>query len=270
MKFSILACDRRLSKDFPFILRGNYEDCAKMAYDIGFQGMEIQIQDPRQYDVLHLRKVFDSYGLEIPSVNTGLAFSFEGLSMTSEGKEIRRKTVERLQRHADMCKDLNSRVLIGFIRGRKYAGESDKNYEDKLTDSMQQLLEYAENIQVPIVFEQINRRDGDVFNSTPRTMEFVEKFQSRYLQYNGDTYHMLSEDDNIEEAITRSIKKLVLFHVSDVGRLLPDDEHFDFYKAADVLRRLHYKEWLTLECKPLPTSEAAAKIGFNYLKRVFG
>lgn len=80
---------------------------------------------------------------------------------------------------------------------------------------------------------------------------------------------MAVEDNDIPAAIRISMSKLVLFHVSDAGRLLPDDEHFDFYEAADVLKSENYSEWVTIEAKPIPTSFEASRRGIAYLRRVF-
>ncbi|WP_434309569.1 sugar phosphate isomerase/epimerase family protein [Hominifimenecus sp. rT4P-3] len=270
MKFSVCTVDRELSKDVPFPLRGNsYEECAKKAEQLGFHGIELQIQDPRDYNGKELKRILDSHGLEASAVTTGLAYTLEGMSMTHPDKKVRDATVERLKRQLDLAKELNSQILIGYLRGRKVPGQSDQNFEDILTETLGKVVEYGASIETPTVFEQINRYDGDVFNSTERTMGFLEKFNSDWLLYNGDTYHMLSEDPDVPAAIRRSLSKLVLFHVSDEGRNLPDDQHFDFYQAARVLREANYEKWVTIECKPLPDVETATRRGIEYLKKVF-
>jgi len=185
MKFSVCAIDRDLSPDLPFPLRGkSYEECAAFASRLGFDGIELQVQNPLSYNGKKLKSMFCQYGLK--------------------------------------------------------------------------------------VMEQINRRDGDVFCSTDRTMRFLEKFHSDWLVYNGDTYHMLSEDPDILAAIRRSLRKLVLFHVSSENRALPDDRHFNFREAATVLKESRYDKWVSIECKPLPNSAEATRQGYAYLKRVFG
>lgn len=270
MKFSVCAVDRALSKEIPFPLRGDsYEGCAKKAECLGFNGIELQIQDPKDYNGKELRKIFDSHGLEASAVTTGLAYTLEGMSMTHPDKKMRAATVERLKRQLDLARELDSQILIGYLRGRKVPGQSDGEFEDILTETLGEVVEYGAGIKTPTVFEQINRYDGDVFNSTERTMKFLEKFHSDWLLYNGDTYHMLSEDPDVPAAIRRSLSKLVLFHVSDEGRNLPDDQHFDFRQAADVLKEAGYQKWVTIECKPLPDGETATQRGIEYLKKVF-
>jgi len=269
MRFSVCACDQDLHWRFPFPLRGSYEHCARLAAKIGYDAIELQIQDPIKYDGNKLKTCLDAYHMQVSSVTTGLAFTFEGMSMTDDDADARKKTVTRLKRQLDLAKVLDTKILLGIIRGRMKLGETKEDFEAKLTDSMWCLLEYAKEIGSGIIFEHINRNDGDIYNSTERTMQFIEKFQSPYLFYNIDTYHMITDDPSPTEALKRSWKKLELFHVSDEDRMLPDDKHFDFVEVADLLQRLNYQRWVTLECKPLPTSEVAARQGFDYLKRVF-
>ena len=271
VKFSVCTVDRDLDVNVPFPLRGNsYEECAACAEKLGFDGIELQIQNPLSYDAKKLRATLDRHNLGASAVTTGLAYTYEGMSMVHPDRKIRAATVERLKRQLDLAKVLDSHILIGYLRGRKSPGQTDAEFEDILTDSVHQVLDYAEEIQTPMVMEQINRNDGDVFCSTERTMAFLEKFHSDWLLYNGDTYHMITEDPDVPAAILRSISKLVLFHVSDVGRSLPDNMHFNFYEAAHVLKELHYNKWVSIECKPIPSSYEATKRGIEYLKKVFG
>ncbi|MBR4579255.1 MAG: sugar phosphate isomerase/epimerase [Oscillospiraceae bacterium] len=271
MKFSVCTVDRPLPMATPFPLRGtSYEECAAVAEKLGFDGIELQVQDPSLYSAKELKASLDRHGLGCSAITTGLAYIFEGMSMVHPDEKIRLATVERLYRQLDLAKELDSQILVGYLRGRKSPGQSDEEFEDILTDSVGRVLAYAEQIQCPFVMEQINRNDGDVFCSTERTMSFLEKFHSDWLLYNGDTYHMVTEDPDIPAAIRRSLSKLVLFHVSDPGRMLPDDKHFDFYQAAAVLKEAGYDKWVSIEAKPMPNSFECSRIGINYLRRVFG
>lgn len=270
MKFSICTVDRPLESTSPFPLRGNsYEECAAVASVLGYDGIELQIQDPTEYDAKALRASLDRYGISCSAVTTGLAYLFEGMSMVHPDEAVRKATVERLYRQLDLARELDSQILIGYLRGRKSPGQTDREFEDILTDSVGRVLEYAESIQTPMVMEQINRNDGDVLCSTERTMTFLEKFHSDWLLYNADTYHMLTEDWDVPAAIRRSLGKLALFHVSDEGRRLPDDAHFDFREAAKTLRDAGYDKWVSIEAKPEPTSFEAARRGLKYLRGVF-
>ena len=270
MLFSVCAVDRDLSPDVPFPLRQkSYRECASVAESLGFNGIELQIQDPAGYDAKELRKILDFYGLRASAITTGLAYTFEGLSLSHPDNNIRHKAVERMQRQLDLARVLDSQILIGYMRGRKQPGQSDEDYEAILTDSLGEVADYGANIGAATVFEQINHHDGDVFNSTDRTMRFLEKFNNDWLLYNGDTYHMIEEDSDSPAAINRSLSKLSLFHVSDYGRMLPDGKHFNFEPAAETLIKAGYNKWVTIEAKPLPDTISACSRGINYLRYMF-
>lgn len=269
MKFSILAADIPLSSDFPFPLRGSFDNCARLAAELGYNGIELQIRNPLDYDHQALRKMLDSYDITASAVTTGMSYTFDGHSMSSRDPQVRAKTVERLKRQLDFAKALDSQVLIGFLRGRREPGETDEEFEELLSDSMYKTLEYAEEIGGTICFEQINKNDGDLYNTTAETLRFIKKFNTPRLVYNADTYHMATEETDVTEAIKASKGYLTLFHVSDPGRLLPDDRHFDFYKAAAALRAIDYEGWVSIECKPLPDGETVARRGIEYLRSVF-
>lgn len=270
MKFSVCAVDRDLPVDRPFPLRApTYAECARIAREIGFDGIELQVQDPSLYDGRLLKRQLDDQGIACSAVTTGLAYLYEGLNMADPDPVIRRKTVERLKRQLDLAKELDSAILVGFIRGRQ-GNRSAIEFEKCLRESVRAVLDYAEELNTPFIMEQVNHLDGDIYCNTERTMQFLESFGSDLLQYNGDTYHMWIDDTTVTEAIERSLNKLVLFHVSDVGRNLPDDKHFDFYEAAACLKKHGYDRWTSIECKPLPDSYTCCKQGLEYLKRVFG
>lgn len=270
MKFSVCTVDRPLEAVSPFPLRGtSYEECAIVAENLGYDGIERR-PGSRAVQSERTESNSGSDNLGCSAITTGLAYLYERMSMTHPDKKVRMATVERLHRQLDLAKELNSQVLVGYLRGRKQPGMSDEEFEDILTDSVARTLEYAVEIQCPFVMEQINRNDGDVFCSTERTMTFLEKFNCDLLLYNGDTYHMITEDPDVPGAIRRSLGKLVLFHVSDTGRLLPDDKHFNFHEAAKVLKEANYDKWVSIEAKPWPTSYQCSRTGLNYLRRVFG
>ena len=269
MRFSIIAVDIPLPADFPFPLRGSYEECARRAAAFGYEAIELQIQNPLDYDYAAVRKSLERYGMRASAVTTGLSYLFEGHNMSAKDSSVRAKTVERLKRQLDFARELDSQILIGFLRGRMEADDTAEQYESRLSESMYKIIEYADEIGGRICFEQINRRDGDLYNSTAETLRFIGKFKSERLFYNADTYHMISEEGDVAAAVRLAKERMSLFHVSDCGRLLPDGRHFDFRAAAAALRSIDYYGWVTIECRPVPDEDSVARDGIAYLSNIF-
>ena len=164
----------------------SFRDCARLAELLGFNGIELQVQDPADYDTKALKRTLDFYGIRASAITTGMAYTFEGLSLPHKDDKIRKASVERMKRQLDFARELESHILIGYMRGRKAPGQSDEEYESILT--------------------------------AERTMAFLEKFRNDWLLYNGDTYHMVEEDYDIPAAIRCSVPKLVLFRKQYSGR----------------------------------------------------
>lgn len=269
MKFSIIAADGPLKSDFPFPLRGSYEECAKLASGLGYEGIELQIRNPLDYDYAAVRKSLERWGVKASAVTTGLSYIFDGHSMSAKDESVRKATVERLKRQLDFARELDSQILIGFLRGRMEPDDTAEEFEARLSESMWKTLEYADEIDGRVCFEQINRKDGDLYNTTAETLRFINKFHSPRLFYNADTYHMITEEGDVAEAVRASAEKLTLFHVSDAGRSLPDCGHFNFAAASDALRSIGYDGWVTIECRPVPDGPTIARRGIEYLQSVF-
>lgn len=270
MKFSVIAYDLPFNDKLPFVLNGPYEDCARRASEFGFQAIELQIENPLDYDFSSVRRSLDRYGISASAVTTGLSYTYEGHNMSSRDAAVRAKTVERLKRQLDFAKALDSQILLGFIRGRMARGETEQEHEELLSDSMYRILEYAEQIGSRICFEQINHNDGDIYMTTARTLRFINKFNSPRLFYNADTYHMMMEERDVAGAIRLAGNKMTLFHVSGKNRLRPDQKDFDFKTAGETLRETGYENWVTLEYRPLPSQNAAVGYGIRFLRRYFG
>ncbi len=270
MRFSIIAVDLPLPDKFPFPLRGTYEECARRAAGFGYEAIELQIQNPLDYDYAAVHRSIERYGIKASAVTTGLSYLFEGHNMSSKDVSVRAKTVERLKHQLDFARELDSQILIGFLRGRMEPDDTAEQYEARLTESMYKIIEYAETIDGRICFEQINRHDGDIYNTAAETLRFIEKFHSNNLFYNADTYHMITEEGDITAAIRMSKARMSLFHVSDSERLLPTSgKNFNFQAAAETLRSIDYDGWITIECRPTPDEDTVARQGIDFLRKTF-
>ena len=80
---------------------------------------------------------------------------------------------------------------------------------------------------------------------------------------------MISEEGDVAAALRLAKERMSLFHVSDCGRLLPDDRHFNFRAAAAALRSIDYDGWVTIECRPVPDEDSVARDGIAYLSNIF-
>ena len=80
LKYGIACSLNETSTRSPIVLRGPIEKLCEEASSLGYQGLEIQLADPMQYDWKQIKKVCSDYHLELIAFATGRELSENGLS----------------------------------------------------------------------------------------------------------------------------------------------------------------------------------------------
>ena len=98
-----VACSLNdVSTTAPITLRGPIEQLCKEAKEIGYDGLEIQLANPRQYDWNHIKTVCNDSGLELITFATGRELGENGLCLLSDDASVRRASIDRLKEHNDL------------------------------------------------------------------------------------------------------------------------------------------------------------------------
>ncbi len=69
--------------------KGDFEDNVKRIAELGYDGVELAIRDPRLVDADALIATLQRYGLAVPAIGTGQAWGEEGLSFTDPDPAVR-------------------------------------------------------------------------------------------------------------------------------------------------------------------------------------
>lgn len=70
-KYGVACSLNDVSTTAPIILRGPIEQLCEQAKKIGYDGLEIQLANPLQYDWKHIKEVCGAYGLDLITFATG-------------------------------------------------------------------------------------------------------------------------------------------------------------------------------------------------------
>ena len=84
LKYGIACSLNETSTRSPIVLRGPIEKLCEEASSLGYQGLEIQLADPMQYDWKQIKKVCSDYHLELIAFATGRELSENGLCLLSD------------------------------------------------------------------------------------------------------------------------------------------------------------------------------------------
>jgi 5-keto-L-gluconate epimerase len=264
MKLSVTIIDEASSK-VPVILRGKYEETIRKAAEIGYKGIELHLDDPNQINQDEFIQLCQNHHLSLTSIGTGPGYGRRGLSLSAPDVKIRERAINCIKDHIRFASEFDSVVIIGLMKGLVSECGNEESFFANLETSLRECLVFAEEMDVVLVLEAINRYESDSLNTIEQCTEFVKKIDSSHLKVHIDSYHMNIEEDNIYENIKKAGNYIGHVHIADSNRWYPGNGHFDFSKLVEELRNIDYKGALAVECLSLPSQHEAAEKAFTYL-----
>ncbi len=265
MKLSVVISTSDAGFD-ALAFRGDLMKGVEMARNIGYDGVEIAVRNPKVVSVEEIKGVLKD--MEVPAVGTGQAYLVEKLSLTSEDDRLREGAIERLKRQVDFASNFGAIVIIGLIRGFVSGRDRDRVL-DVFVEGVREISKYAEKKGIKLVIEPLNRYESDFLNTAKETLDTIERIGMENVGILLDTFHMNIEERFIEDAIEISKDRLFHFHVSDSNRWAPGYGHIDFRGIIYKLEKIGYDGYVSLESLPLPGgARICAEKAYKFLKAI--
>lgn len=136
---------------------------------------------------------------------------------------------------------------------RKYLEQSKK--------SMRELVKVAEDNNVILNVEVINRFEQFLLNTCEEAVSYVEDINSPYCGVLLDTFHMNIEEDSIGKAIIQAGKHLNSLHIGETNRKPPGLGRMPWAEIKEALDRINYKGALVMEPFVNPGGKVGRDIG---------
>ncbi len=243
----------------------DYDGIFKKIKDLGFDGIELGIRNPEEFDIDAIRGLSDRYELPVIAIATGQAYVDEGLSFTDRDEAVQRRAVERIKKHIDCGKKLGGAVVIGLIRGNPPRDEKERAISD-FRRNLELCIDYAGERGVEIFIEPVNRYESSLLNTLGEAKNFVDSLKMREGVFIlADTFHMNIEEASIVSSIEEVFDYLGHVHVADSNRLAPGQGHIDFDSIFRKLKELGYNRYVSAEILPLPSFDEAARLSAEFL-----
>lgn len=257
---SAIAISTADAKFSALALRGDLQQIVRSLVDLGFDGVELSLKDPRSVELPSFKRLLSSVGLAVPAIGTGRVFSDEGLSFSDPGPETRSRAVQRVKDLIEMAAELKSQVIIGMVRGRRDGRMSYEEAVKWVEDALAQCASYARSRGVTLALEPINRYETDLLNSVAECLPLARAFADEGVGLLVDTFHMNIEEPDILQS-TRSARGLIThIHFADSNRWAPGCGHIDFSAIVKVLHEIGYSGFVSAEILPKPNPEEAARL----------
>ncbi len=248
--------------------KGDFEANVQKIANMGFDGIELAVRDPRIIDQDQVLHVLKSAGMTVPAIGTGQAWGEEGLSFTDPDESIRNKAIERVISHVDFAAKSGSTIIIGLLRGITRPEVTEQKAQEQMKDAFQICCAEAARLDVKIAFEPINRYETSLLNSVGEGLRFIDGVGADNLGMLLDTFHMNIEEPSITDSIRLAGDRMFHFHYADSNRLYPGCGHIGFKEILKVLIDVGYQGFVSGEHRPDPEPSEAAVKGLEYLKRL--
>jgi sugar phosphate isomerase/epimerase len=252
----------------PLLLRGNILENIPRASALGYDALEVHLRENENLDLVSIKASLDANQIKISALVTGRLMTEGECSLLDDRPYSYEAAIEGLKKYIDLASELNTNIIIGWVKGNIPAGKTRDKYMKRLAKRLKIISDYAVDKEVDVFLEVINRYEVNVFTTAKETMGFLEDNNLPNLYVHLDTFHMNIDESDPYEAIKICGDKLGYFHLADNTRRYPGSGTINFKKILEALNCINYNGYLSVECLPIPSEKEAAEEALKYLKSI--
>jgi len=263
------------------------ENYAPKIAELGFNTVELPLEDPAALDCKKARKMIEENGLTL----TTCAAMGGGRDLIHPDKSVRDQGMHYMKDSLDAAEELGSRLFVGPLAsevGRLWKSDEDQRERETLllVSQLQEVAEYAGKRDITICLEALNRFETSFLNLTSQVNEVIERVDHPSCKVMIDLFHAGIEEKNLSDAIREAGKNLHHLQVAENDRGTPGTGQFDWDEIAAALKEIGYDGHVIIETfspdnellakaaaiwRPLAESpDILAKDGLRFIKKLLG
>ena len=249
------------------------EHILRRVAEIGYEGIELQVRDPRAVDAGALARLAREAGLAVTAISTGPVTAVDGLYLTAAEAAVRERAVKRFRSAIELAGEFGVHATIGGMRGfAKWAPDRATGL-GWFRSALETLVADAERLGVTIVLEPQNRYQTDMLNTIGETLDYIDLIGgSPHLVIEGDLYHMALEEKSLIAALVagRASGRMNYLQLGDSNRLAPGWGSFNWVDIIETLKATGYDGWLAMEFTQKPDSDSCARQAHAFVRPLLG
>lgn len=215
---------------------------------LGFDFVELPVEDPEHIAVDKLRPVLRDLGLEAV-VCTAVVGDRD---LSAEDPAIRQTAFSYFESCLALAEGLGSGVLVGPLYAPvakpRLSTEVLRMVEwERSAASLAQLSKTAGERGIRLGLEPLNRFETDMVCTVEDAKRMLADVNSPHLGIALDSFHMNIEETDFCEAVKQAGKQLVHVQVSDSHRGVPGEGNSDWAGLREGLRAVGYDGKLSIE-----------------------
>jgi D-psicose/D-tagatose/L-ribulose 3-epimerase len=250
----------------------------------GFDGVEIPIAQPAQFQTSAIRRALEANQLEC----TVCSIILKDFSLISDDAAVRSRTQQHVTDVIKTSAELGARLVdgplyspVGFLPGRR---RTDAEWK-RAIEGYQAIAPTLDAYGVTLAIEPLNRFETFFLNTAADATRLCDEVDHPRVGVAFDTFHANIEEKDVAAACRGVGRHLKHVQISENDRGTPGSGHVAWKETFAALAALGYDEWLTIESfgpnlgdfsaavciwrDIEPTPDAIAFDGLTFLRRHF-
>ena len=254
---------------------------------MGFDIIEVAVEDASLIDVPLLRKTVEDEGLSITICG---AFG-PTRDISSDDPAIRRNGAAYIADCIRLTEAVGSSLFAGPVYsavGKTRMVSPDQKARERAwcVENLRDLGKIASDAGVTVGIEPLNRFETDMINLVEQAIALIHDVGQPAYKVHIDTFHANIEEKSIPDAIRMAGDLLGHFHACENDRGTPGTGHIDWIGVRDALREIGYAGPVVIESftpgiveiakaaaiwRPLaPSQDELAREGGRFLRELLG
>ncbi|MCW3081551.1 sugar phosphate isomerase/epimerase family protein [Segetibacter sp.] len=235
----------------------------KKIRDMGFDAVEIAVEYPELIDAKAVKQGLQEYGLT-PVVCAAFGPSRD---LTSDDPAIHQNCFDYIKSCFDLCNSWETSFLAGPMysavgKARMVPDEQRKREWELAVKNLQLVCEMAEERNLQIALEPLNRFESDLVNTAADVIRLVNDIAHPAAKIMLDGFHMNIEERDVEKAIISTADKLIHFQVSENYRGTPGTGQTPWEAYKRGLEAINYRGVVSIESFTPENKELAGAVCF--------
>ena len=215
---------------------------------MGFDAVEIAVEDPALVDVKAVKAILDSCGLK------ALVCGAFGPSrdLTHEDPAVHAECFSYIEACLDICNGLGASFFAGPMysavgKARMVAAEQRKREWSLAVSNLGKVCEMAASRGLMVALEPLNRFESDLINTSADVMRLIGDIGHPAAGVGLDGFHMNIEERDIVQAIKTAGDRLIHLQVSENYRGTPGTGQTRWDDYRNGLESIGYKGAVSIE-----------------------
>ena len=250
-------------------------ECAKLLAAIGYSGIEIIAGRPHAWpgdlgkgERKKLQKEITNLGLKIVAVCPLIAPAYNPASLhAGEYKEAQDYLVQCMR----LAADLGSPYVISSAGWRVQGTSSDEAWKRSL-ETFHKAAEVGKKLGTTLLIEAVRKVSSNLLWNSHQAVKMMKELAHPQVKLMMDTFHVWSENENIEEVLRLYGDDLKHIHLEDISplgtdRRVPGQGIENLEKLVTALQEAGYDKALSVELWGF-NPEDIARSSFSYLNKL--